>query len=176
MALYELWRQTASAGQPFVPKFALVLLILIFTIPKAMIVLIFFMHLKFEKLTIIVLALVPFVLAGIAVLPILADSLALNPGAMNKVEGLKDFSTLKTSESDDHPRGPAADPARDVRISGRPIARTTPAASIVGPCQVTHAFASDECRRSPIGRVGRRTAARRTRGALACDPGRHGVG
>ena len=94
VALYEVWRHTAGTGNPFVPKFALVLLILIFTVPKAMIVLIFFMHLKFEKFTIVVLALVPFVLVGVAVLTILADSLALKPDAMNKVEGLKDFSTL----------------------------------------------------------------------------------
>ena len=102
VGLYEVWRHN-----PFVPKFGIVMLILIFTVPKAAIVLIFFMHLKFEKFTIVVLAVVPFIMVGVAVLPMLADSLALKPDATNKVEGLKDYSTLNT-----HDQAPTRPPGR----------------------------------------------------------------
>ncbi|MCE9591816.1 MAG: cytochrome C oxidase subunit IV family protein [Planctomycetes bacterium] len=79
VALFEIWHQTQqhnAAGEvtwQLMPKFAMVLLLLVFTLPKAAIVLIFFMHLKFEKQFIVLLALIPFVFATIAVLPTLTD-------------------------------------------------------------------------------------------------------
>ena len=60
-----------------IPKFALVLLILIFTLPKAYIVLVYFMHLRFEKAIVVVLAVVPLLLVWICVLPTLNDGTVL---------------------------------------------------------------------------------------------------
>lgn len=74
VGLYEIWLHGAKAGDPFIPKYAMVLIILIvLTLPKAAIVLIYFMHLKFEKQFVIGLAIVPLVFAAICVLPTLAD-------------------------------------------------------------------------------------------------------
>lgn len=80
VGLYEIWRHTAAQGEPFIPKLALVLiLIIVLTLPKAAIVLIYFMHVKFEKQLIVLLALVPFVFVFIAVLPTLTDILVIKP-------------------------------------------------------------------------------------------------
>jgi len=73
VGLFEIW----SRNQAMMPKYAMVLLLLIFTLPKAAIVLIYFMHLKFEKHLVITLALIPFMLAAIVVLPILTDIMTL---------------------------------------------------------------------------------------------------
>lgn len=79
VALFEIWHRTQevdAAGNitwQLMPKYAMVLLLFVFTLPKAAIVLIFFMHLKFEKQFIVLLALLPFVFALIAVLPTLTD-------------------------------------------------------------------------------------------------------
>lgn len=78
VGLYEVWRETAAHGDPFIPKLAMVLvLIIVLTIPKAAIVLIYFMHVKFEKQLIVLLALAPLVFVGIAILPTLQDILML---------------------------------------------------------------------------------------------------
>ena len=94
VGLFEIWHYTAQKGEPFLPKYALVLLILVFTLPKAAIVLIYFMHLKFEKQLIVALALLPFVTAGLAVLPTLTDvkTLDAHGQTQNKVPDLKDFA------------------------------------------------------------------------------------
>jgi hypothetical protein len=67
-------------GHPFIPKYALVLLILIvLTLPKGAIVMIYFMHLKFEKQFVVFLSLIPFLFAAVCVLPALADIRANTP-------------------------------------------------------------------------------------------------
>lgn len=107
VGLYEFWHQTSHEvdGETFyfIPKFVLVLIILIFTLPKALIVLIYFMHLKSEKRLILILAIAPFLTTGIAVLVILSDTNSLQDQtprrsqkdlqaqAFNKMAGLKDF-------------------------------------------------------------------------------------
>ncbi|MBH07201.1 MAG: hypothetical protein CMJ20_12890 [Phycisphaeraceae bacterium] len=87
IVLYEVWRQTG-----FVPKLVLVFLIFVFTIPKAAIVMIYFMHLKFEKPLLIMLALAPFVTVAILVLVTLTDSQTL---AYRIYTSASDLSTFK---------------------------------------------------------------------------------
>jgi len=113
VALFEIWHASAEDGSPFIPKFAMVLLLLVFTLPKAAIVMIYFMHLKFEKQFIVLLALLPFLFALIAVLPTLTDSQTLlNQNATyNRVEGLDQYNpTGKTHgpADPDHAAEPAA--------------------------------------------------------------------
>lgn len=81
VVMYDLW-----VRYQFMPKYALVMVILIFTLPKAAIVMIYFMHLKFEKQLIAVLAVAPFVMACGAVLAIVSDTVTLKPGALNQQE------------------------------------------------------------------------------------------
>ncbi len=83
VGLYETW-SAVPALKEAIPKYALVLTILIFTLPKAMIVLVWFMHLKFEKLFVVILALCPFVFAAIAVLPTLTDVIAVKDRSMGR--------------------------------------------------------------------------------------------
>ena len=96
VGLYEFWRGSAEqvngVTQYFMPKYAIVLLILVFTIPKALIVLIFFMHLKFEPITVITLAVLPFFMVFIAVLPILTDITTLKARALNKVNSVGHYT------------------------------------------------------------------------------------
>lgn len=79
VGLFEVWHRTQqfnAAGEvtwQLMPKFAMVLVIFLFTIPKAIIVLVYFMHIKFEKWLVVLLAILPFGFAGIAVLPTLID-------------------------------------------------------------------------------------------------------
>ena len=49
------------------------LLIFLFTLPKAFIVLTYFMHLRFERSLVVLIALVPFILVGLAILPTMTD-------------------------------------------------------------------------------------------------------
>lgn len=86
VVLYEIWSYTATHfDQPFVPKYVIVLLILIFTLPKAAIVMIYFMHLKFERQLVVALAVAPFFFALLAVATTLSDTLTLKPHADNRV-------------------------------------------------------------------------------------------
>jgi len=97
VALYEVW----SRNQWIMPKFTMVLiLIFVLTLPKAMIVLTYFMHLKFERQLIVALALLPFGLVFIAVLPILTDTVTLKPNAYNQVEGLRDYGPVGHGHAD----------------------------------------------------------------------------
>lgn len=80
VGLYEVWRETQ-----FVPKFVIVLIILVLTLPKAAIVMIYFMHLKFEKPLIVALAVGPLVFVLLAVLPTLTDIRTLKPRLHNQV-------------------------------------------------------------------------------------------
>jgi cytochrome c oxidase subunit IV len=105
VALFEVW----SRNQWLMPKYAMVILLLVFTLPKAAIVLIFFMHLKFERQLIVALALLPFVMAIVAVLPILTDIVTLKSQSYNQVPGLREFvpsaeghHELDTDTDDDH--------------------------------------------------------------------------
>ncbi len=83
VGLSEWWARTGEVPEGgtekvfAIPKFALVLLILIFTLPKAYIVLVYFMHLRFEKAVVVVLAVVPLLLVWICVLPTLTDGTVL---------------------------------------------------------------------------------------------------
>lgn len=73
VGLFELWRSTQ-----FVPKIVVVMIILGLTLPKAAIVMIFFMHLRYEKLVLILIAVAPLILVLIAILPILTDIKTVN--------------------------------------------------------------------------------------------------
>lgn len=103
VGLFEVWSRS-EVFQSYLPKFALVLLILVFTLPKALIVLIFFMHLKFEKPFTIFLAIVPFPIVAIAILPTLIDAQTLNNWGMaeNLVPGLKDIKLDHGGHGDEH--------------------------------------------------------------------------
>ncbi len=98
VALFEVW----SEHQWLMPKYAMVLLLLVFTIPKAAIVLIYFMHLKFERQLVVTLALIPFATAAIAVLVTLSDIVTLKQDAYNQVPGLREYSPMRQEDDHDH--------------------------------------------------------------------------
>lgn len=105
VALFEVWHYTALRGEPFIPKVAMVLiLIIVLTLPKAAIVLIYFMHIKYEKFLIVFLSLIPLLFAGIAVLPTLTDLVTLRDRSFTHVEGLRDYRAIKghSLEEDGH--------------------------------------------------------------------------
>ena len=99
VALYEVW----SRNQWTHAEVCTMVLILIFvlTLPKAMIVLTYFMHLKFERQIVVALALIPFAMVFVAVLPILTDIVTLKPNAYNQVEGLRDFGPAEHGHTND---------------------------------------------------------------------------
>ena len=88
--IYEWWKSTEHlvAGEKayVFPKLVCVLLVLTLTLPKALIVLVWFMHLKFERALVVGLAIVPFGLVGVAVGPTLVDALVLKDHAYNQVK------------------------------------------------------------------------------------------
>ncbi|MEX2215687.1 MAG: cytochrome C oxidase subunit IV family protein [Phycisphaeraceae bacterium] len=90
VGLYEYWKASAhevnGVKEFFIPKFALVWLILVFTLPKAYIVLVYFMHIRFEKQIIVWLAVIPLMLVFVCVLPTLTDSTVLKENKLNHVE------------------------------------------------------------------------------------------
>lgn len=91
VGLYETWRgsaETLADGSKsyFIPKFALVWAILIFTLPKAYIVLVYFMHLRFEKALIVGLAIIPLFMVFICILPTLTDITTLKERQINPVK------------------------------------------------------------------------------------------
>ena len=102
VALFETWSRW-DAFHDALPKFALVLLILAFTLPKALIVAIFFMHLKFEKQLVVMLAIAPFMFVCIAVLTILTDTMTLkgNNKALNAVAGLGEYVAVTEDHGGD---------------------------------------------------------------------------
>ena len=74
---YELAEVGRQAG-PYFPKAVMVVILLaVLTIPKAAVVLIYFMHLKFEKPFIVFLAIMPFVVMPLVFSPVLVDSKTL---------------------------------------------------------------------------------------------------
>lgn len=107
VALYDLW-----VRYHFMPKYALVMLILAFTLPKAAIVMIYFMHLKFEKQIIILLAIVPLVMACGGVLTIVTDTVTLKPHAINQMEKIGDYSH-ENSHGNHHGHGAAEENSPD---------------------------------------------------------------
>lgn len=96
VGLFEFWHASAADGDPIFPKYVMVILLLVMTLPKAAIVMIYFMHLKFEKPFVVLLAVVPLLMVFIAVLPSLIDSLTLKKHGLtlNKVENLDQYSTF----------------------------------------------------------------------------------
>jgi hypothetical protein len=93
VGLFEYWHSTAAAGSPIFPKYVMVILLMVMTLPKAAIVMIYFMHLKFEKPLIVFLAIVPLLLVFVCVLVPLVDGQTLkgNDQLHNKVEGLSEY-------------------------------------------------------------------------------------
>ena len=87
VGLYEWWRHSwvmeGDVKVFAIPKFVLVLLILVFTLPKAYIVLVYFMHIRFEPALIVWLAVIPLMMAFIAVLPTLTDTATLKEQKLN---------------------------------------------------------------------------------------------
>ncbi len=110
--LYEIWHYTGvHYAQPFVPKYVIVLLILLFTLPKAAIVMIYFMHLKFEHQLVVALAIIPFFFAFLGVFTPLSDTLTLKPQAQNRVLQPRDADHhLHAAPAESHAQD-AADPA-----------------------------------------------------------------
>jgi hypothetical protein len=100
VALFEIWHRTAVSGEPFIPKVAMVLiLILVLTLPKAAIVLVYFMHIKYEKFIVVFLALIPILFAGIAVLPTLTDLVTLRDRSYTHVEGLSEYKAVRHDDA-----------------------------------------------------------------------------
>ena len=103
VGLYEWWRTTAEiipgevGGTPekvyAIPKFALVLIILVFTLPKAYIVMVYFMHLRFEKAIVVTLAIVPLLLVFVCVLPTLTDGTVLKKQRLQLVESIGHYES-----------------------------------------------------------------------------------
>lgn len=93
VGLFEWWHHTAADGSPIFPKYVMVILLMVMTLPKAAIVMIYFMHLKFERPFVVLLAVAPLVLVFICVLPPLIDGQTLkgNDQLKNKVENLSDY-------------------------------------------------------------------------------------
>jgi cytochrome c oxidase subunit IV len=74
VGLFEFWHYTAQHyTQPIFPKVVMVALLLVMTLPKAAIVMIYFMHLKFERPLVVLLAVVPLLMVFICVIPSLSD-------------------------------------------------------------------------------------------------------
>lgn len=115
VGLYEWWRSTAvrveGAETTYaIPKFTLVLLILVFTLPKAYIVLVYFMHLRFEKALVIWLAVVPLMMTFLAVLPTLTDTATLKSRKLHRVGVIGVYE--KPHHGDEgHKEGAPDDPA-----------------------------------------------------------------
>ncbi len=94
VGLYEAWRESAETlpdgtKEYFIPKFALIWLILVFTLPKAYIVFVYFMHIRFEKAIVVVMAVIPLFMVFICVLPTLTDGSALKDQQTNRVTTMK---------------------------------------------------------------------------------------
>jgi len=99
VGLYEVWLYGAKQGNPFIPKYALVLIILlVLTLPKAAIVMIYFMHLKFEKQLVVFLSLVPFVFAAICILLTLADIRANMPWGIARPSAIYGHDLYENAE------------------------------------------------------------------------------
>jgi heme/copper-type cytochrome/quinol oxidase subunit 4 len=127
VGLFEVWSRSETF-QSHLPKFALVLLILVFTIPKALIVLIYFMHLKFEKQFVVFLAIVPFPFVAIAILPTLIDAQTLRGwgSAENQVPSLKD---IKLDHGDGHSMSTDGAPHHEGTLGEQGQHATEPAGS-----------------------------------------------
>jgi len=111
VGLYEWWRHSwhmeGDVKVFAIPKFALVLLILVFTLPKAYIVLVYFMHLRFEKAIVVWLAVVPLMMTFLAVLPTLTDSSTLKARKLHRatVIGEKNYGHKEDHKGHKHAPG-----------------------------------------------------------------------
>ena len=101
--IFEIWSYTYQQGNPFIPKVAMVLLILVvLTLPKAAIVMIYFMHLKFEKHLVIFLAVIPLLFAAIAVLPTLSDIMTNQPRNFTQDSHLAEYELDRGGHGEEH--------------------------------------------------------------------------
>jgi cytochrome c oxidase subunit IV len=74
VGLFEFWHYTAQHhAEPIFPKAVMVALLLVMTLPKAAIVMVYFMHLKFERPLVVFLAVLPLLMVFICVVPSLSD-------------------------------------------------------------------------------------------------------
>jgi len=110
VGFYEYWRSTEEVingmKSYFIPKYVMVLVILIvLTLPKALIVLIYFMHLKFEKVLLVYLAIVPFLMAPLAVVPTMIDGQALAEDRYSHDDDLGAFSVHHHGDEGSHEEG-----------------------------------------------------------------------
>lgn len=104
VGFFEYWSHTLAQGHPIVPKYVMVLTILIvLTLPKAAIVLIYFMHLKFEKVLVVGSALIPFAFAAICVLPTLTDikTLKSDGKTYNLIPSLEHYNPHNQAHGED---------------------------------------------------------------------------
>lgn len=118
VGLYEAWQASAEtladgSKSYFIPKFALVWLILVFTLPKAYIVFVYFMHIRFEKAFIVVLAVIPLLVVFICVLPTLTDTATLKERQFNPVTTMKQDQLRSHGEHHDHAHDKQSEKAKD---------------------------------------------------------------
>ena len=70
---------------------------------------IYFMHLKFEKQLIALLAVIPFFMAAFAVLVILTDIVTIKPMTHNKMEQIGVYETPHDTSHGDHEKAQPAE-------------------------------------------------------------------
>lgn len=93
IVLYETWRRSAATGDPFMPKFAMVLVLLfVLTLPKAFIVMSYFMHLRFERSLLVLLAVLPFITVAVLILPMTTDIQTLSEHNYTHDDQLPEFA------------------------------------------------------------------------------------
>ena len=113
VGLFEFWRQSGTQGERFVSKFVLVLLVFAFTIPKAFIVLTYFMHLRFERSLVVLIALVPFFMVALMVLTVLSDIRTLSPRQYGQAVNLADYALEHGGQAHHDGDGEHDEPAED---------------------------------------------------------------
>ena len=106
VGLYEWWRHSwvmeGDVKVFAIPKFVLVLLILVFTLPKAYIVLVYFMHIRFEPAFIVWLAVIPLLMTFLAVLPTLTDTATLKERKLNHTSVIGKYEPPHHHKDDGH--------------------------------------------------------------------------
>jgi hypothetical protein len=126
VALYEWWVRTGEipmggGDKVFaIPKFALVLLILVFTLPKAYIVLVYFMHIRFEKAFIVWLAVIPLMMTFLAVLPTLTDTATLKERKINHTTKIGAYEPSHKDEHKDSKEKKPGDPTDPANTKTKP--------------------------------------------------------
>jgi hypothetical protein len=92
--LWLTWSKSAASGDPYMPKYALVILIGLITFVQAGLVMALSMHLTRERQIIVGLATLPFITVLLAIFPTLIDILTLkgHEQTYNIVSTLHDYS------------------------------------------------------------------------------------